>query len=347
MKELCEQAVRLLSEKKSFVLATIISQDGSTPRHEGAKMLITEDSIVETIGGGGMEAMVIEEARKNVMKDHLPKIIMYDLQPKESAVSDFICGGLNEVLIAYIDADKPELKDVFAAALCAAESGKEAWFVYAIDTNEGAEYPFQICVSIKGEGMTGTFVGDDKVANDIAQAPIRLAIHGETVDGVRYVADSIHSGGTIYLFGGGHVSQQVAAYARTLEFDVVVIDDRAEYANSERFPGCKIVVLDSFDHLPDFPIDQNSYIVIITRGHMADRTCLEWAVNTDAYYIGMIGSRTKVKIVKEAVKEKFGLSQEKMDSICSPIGLRIGAETPAEIGISIVAELIQKRHDKK
>jgi xanthine dehydrogenase accessory factor len=127
-----------------------------------------------------------------------------------------------------------------------------------------------------------------------------------------------------------------------LGFWTVVFDDRAEYANEQRFPGCEIVVLDDFRRLPELAVGDNTYILIITRGHAHDKTVLRWALGKDAKYLGMIGSRTKRDATYNSL-EKEGFSMEKMRDVACPIGLPIGARTPAEIAVSIMAEVIQVR----
>ena len=148
---------------------------------------------------------------------------------------------------------------------------------------------------------------------------------------------------TVYLFGAGHVSVNVYRAARMAGFEVVVIDDRESYANRERFPEAKDVYAEDFDHaLSQLTPNQSSYLVIVTRGHRDDMRVLRWAVDTPAKYIGMIGSQRKViAIYKELEKE--GIAAEKLARVYAPVGLDIGAITPEEIAIAIVAEMIAIR----
>ena len=151
----------------------------------------------------------------------------------------------------------------------------------------------------------------------------------------------------LYLFGAGHVAYSVYKVARVAGFDVVVADDRESYANRERFPDAREVIATDFDEtMPKIVPNENSYIVIVTRGHRDDMRILRWAVQTEARYIGMIGSKRKViSIYKELEKE--GLPAHLFEKVMAPIGLEIGAVTPEEIAVSIVAEMIAcKRHAK-
>ncbi len=145
----------------------------------------------------------------------------------------------------------------------------------------------------------------------------------------------------LHIFGGGHISFFLARLGKMLGFHVVIIDDRPEYANAERFPEAdETIAADLASAVKKLNINSSSYIVIVTRGHQSDSVVLEWAAKTPAAYVGMIGSRKKVKTVFEYLKSK-GIKQVQLDRIHAPIGLDIGAETPEEIAVSIMAEIIQ------
>ena len=141
----------------------------------------------------------------------------------------------------------------------------------------------------------------------------------------------------LILCGGGHVSLEVAHIARRLEFELVIIDDRPEFASRERFPMAGQVVCAPFPEALDaLGSRESDYYVILTRGHAHDRDCLEHVLRGKYAYAGMIGSRTKVAAVKAAL-EAAGIAREILDGVHSPIGLPIGAQTPAEIAVSIAA----------
>ncbi len=148
---------------------------------------------------------------------------------------------------------------------------------------------------------------------------------------------------TLYLFGAGHISQSTAAMGKMLGFRVVVIDPRPEYNNIDRFPDADSLVVEEYDNaFSKLEVDGNGYIVIYTTGHILDEQCLRFAVDTKAKYIGMIGSKKKVMEVKERLVQK-GVSQQQLDRVNAPIGIKIGAETPEEIAISILAEIIKAK----
>ncbi len=147
----------------------------------------------------------------------------------------------------------------------------------------------------------------------------------------------------LYLVGAGHVAFNVYKVARIAGFDVVVIDDREAYANRERFPDAREIFADDFDQtLAKIEPNENAYVVIVTRGHRDDMRVLRWAVQTDARYIGMIGSKRKVLTTYKELQAE-GLSPALFQKVQAPIGLEIGAVTPEEIAVSIVAEMIAAR----
>ncbi len=146
-----------------------------------------------------------------------------------------------------------------------------------------------------------------------------------------------------YIFGGGHVSKSISKVASMAGFTTVVIDDREAFANPERFPEAEETFADEYETVfPKLSINSSSYLVIVTRGHRDDMRVLRWAVTTPARYIAMIGSKRKtISVIHELEKE--GLSRELFEKIFAPMGLDIGAESPEEIAVSVVAEMIAAR----
>lgn len=152
---------------------------------------------------------------------------------------------------------------------------------------------------------------------------------------------------TLYLCGAGHISQTTALIGKMLGFRVVVIDPRPEFNNIDRFPDADSLIVEDYAiAIPKLDIDENSYIIIYTPGHILDEQCLYFATGTKAKYIGMIGSKKKVKEIKERLLQK-GVSQQQLDRVYAPIGLEIGAETPEEIAISILAEIIKVKRTRR
>ncbi len=369
MNTLNREIVNRLEAGESLVLASIITRNGSAPRSAGAQMIIMADgSISGTIGGGLLEAQSIKLAM-DVYSDHIAIVKPFHLTGKDAASSDMICGGDQEVLLEFID---PADKDLLAALKAslhqeltrqkgwwilqvpnAGESMEKLprWFIASdgkITSRPGLSFTTNIVLdSYEGMPMAssleqpGILLELDKVINHVTLPHEPQVI---TIGKNRFYIDPMSSYGTVYIFGAGHVSQKLALLTSMVGFRTVVLDDRAEFANKLRFPTSDeiIVVKNNEIAFSDLPLDSESYLVIVTRGHLHDKVILAQALSTKAKYIGMIGSKRKRDEIYKTLKSE-GFKQEILDEVHSPIGLSIGAESPEEIAISITAELIEMR----
>jgi len=145
------------------------------------------------------------------------------------------------------------------------------------------------------------------------------------------------------IFGAGHISRQVSRIATIAGFRTTIVDNRPAYANQDRFPEAERIFSDSFEEaFQTIEPHENTYLVIVTRGHQEDENVLRWAVRTNARYVGMIGSKRKVRTIAEHLLSE-GVPQDRLERVHMPIGLDIGAVTPEEIAVAIVAEAIQFR----
>lgn len=148
---------------------------------------------------------------------------------------------------------------------------------------------------------------------------------------------------SLVVVGAGHIAQPLAAVAKLLEFEVTVVDDRPEYASRERFPQADHVLLGPYrERLAALPLHSDSYLVLVTRGHVHDAAALEEVLDSEAAYIGMIGSKRRVRAVLESMA-RAGRDRERLIRVHAPVGIDIGADTPAEIAIAIMAEIINLR----
>lgn len=343
MKRIERDIWELLQRGEELVLATILTHLGSTPRSVGARMVIRPDGRIRgTIGGGKVEGDVIEAA-KEVRANAAPTIRSYDLTGTEGADMDLICGGRLSVLMEYL-APEPDVVRRYGTVLEAAAAGQRLLDVVLLPETVPSA-PLQRFVLV----LDGSLVGAGQLPADDA-AHIEKAFAKRRPAGIveragrRYLVEPLCGGGTVFLFGAGHVSLQVARLTSGLDFRTVVLDDRREFANESRFTEAdEVRVLADFDSaLQGLPVGPDSYLVIVTRGHSHDKTVLAQALRTAAGYIGMIGSRRKRDTIYKALLGE-GFSREDLERVHCPIGLKIGAETPEEIAVSIVAELIQAR----
>lgn len=165
-----------------------------------------------------------------------------------------------------------------------------------------------------------------------------------TYDNKELFVEYLASKPNLVICGGGHIALPLCNLGKLLDFNVIVIDDRKEFANNERFNIADEVICGDFEEvIKEKSFSKNTYFVIVTRGHKDDRRCLEAVIDKEYAYVGMIGSRAKVATVVKALLE-VGYSQELIDNVHTPIGLNIGGQTPAEIAVSIAAEIIQEKN---
>jgi xanthine dehydrogenase accessory factor len=335
----------ILEDGEDLVLATIVMHAGSTPRSVGSKMFIRRDgSIIGSIGGGLVEFEVQKLARE-IFATGKARIEEVELSGSDAATTDkMICGGRLEILLEFISG-APENAREYRTLVTALQSGKKGFLIKALDTREDSVRQMEWCLVQKDAVILGSFHGSDSAIPRLTAEAVRKkspVIAAE--EGTRYFVEPTFMPGTVFLFGAGHVSRPVAELSAMVDFRTVVLDDRTDFANSERFPKAdEIKVISTFDTIFDgLDIDRDSYLVIVTRGHMHDKTVLEGALRTNAGYIGMIGSRRKQRLVYQELLGK-GFTEDDLARVYNPIGLDINAETPEEIAVSIVAELIQVR----
>ncbi len=342
MREIVKEAIGLLEKGQGFALATIVEQARSAPRSAGARMVVRKDgAVIGTVGGGALEARV-QKIAAEVMTSRKAALVSFNLTAGDSSGMGMICGGEVSVLIEYVDAGDPSCLPLYRDLAAALERSERAWLVTLLPSEEDGRSGRSFLMRANGE-VTG-ILGDAAESLQDLLDEVRGCRAFTFLKGRRAVIDSLGNRGTALIFGAGHVGRSLVPVLSSVEFRTVILDDRQEFANLERF-GCadEIVHLDSFeDAFRGVTIDEQSYVVIITRGHLHDRTVLGQALRTTAAYIGLIGSRTKRDLTFQALLDE-GFVKEDLERIHSPIGLSIKAETPAEIAVSIAAELIRIR----
>lgn len=351
MKTITQHITAALEKGKKFAVATILANHGSTPGTPGNKMLVFEDLTIEgTIGGGLVESLVIDESVRLIRRQAC-RIKEFTLDHDMKDGLDMICGGALNVLIETFDSPLAEYEIIFKRIEELERKGEKGFLVSRISGISRSEFSLSKCAATPDGKVTGTNMLPPALLKKILEnrfqgsAPV---LHNENLE--EYIIETIQPKECIFIFGAGHVGLQLAKAAHIADFNTVVIDDRKEFANQERFPNAlKVIAVDHFSHafarLRDegFEIDRNSYIVILTRGHLHDQIVLDAALQTAPAYTGMIGSRTKRdKIYRNLLKK--GVSQDLLDSVYSPIGLDIKARTPGEIAVSIMGEIIEKRY---
>lgn len=344
MNPIVASACELLDRGRSFVLATIIRKQGSSPRTTGTRMLITpEQEIVGTIGGGLLEAETMRAAAQ-MGTDTPARVLTFDLTNQDAAAMDMICGGSVQVLLDYIQPNDFN-RMLFHKWQDLLSNGNRAMLISTVYGNDTHIQRIEHAVLDSENHVQGIldFSGDglEKLALLMTKP---AQIHVLHLEDRLIVADPGQVPKVLYIFGGGHVARPTAHIAAMTGFNVVVVDDRPEFSSGERFPeAMETRAIAGFDMaFENLPVNSDTYIVIVTRGHLHDRTVLAQALKTPVCYIGMIGSRRKRDTIYERLL-KDGYTQGDIERVHSPIGLSIGADTPEEIAVSIVAEMIAVR----
>jgi len=337
MEKIVQSMYESADKGESFVLATVISRNGSAPRSAGAKMLVRKDrSFTGTVGGGILEAQVQQLAYR-VNDNHQAEIRSFSFSGKDASTMDAICGGEVEVLVEWFDACDPFTVELIHKLYEILAARRKGWLLTALD-------PHSQKTSHMLQFTEGTLFGKLPAGLTAETVAGTRSMEYSVKEGIQIVVEPVNIVGTAFIFGAGHVSQSLADFVKAVGFWTVILDDRVEFCNRQRFQTAdELIVLDSYTGVMEkLGIDHNSFIVIVTRGHMNDREVLAQALKTDAGYIGMIGSRRKCKLVYEELI-KQGFTEQDIQRVHAPIGLAIKAETPEEIGVSICAEMIQVR----
>ncbi|MBF0526402.1 MAG: XdhC family protein [Deltaproteobacteria bacterium] len=354
MDKVYQAAIDMLKAGEPFVLATIIQHRGSSPRGAGSKMAVKRDkTIIGSVGGGKLEARV-QVAAEEIFQTGRSKILDFSLTGADAADTDMICGGDLSVYVELMDPAAGPVAEAMAGLNKIIRKGGRAVLATLVAPDLGQDFGDRRCLILTDGRVFGNLpelAANTELVyarmNDLISRNQSALIsgQGQTDTGlpVQLYLEPILAEPRLIIFGGGHVSYYVAQLADMVGFRVVVMDDRAEFANQDRFPMAKEVVAAPYEGVVDkLEVSDNCYLVIVTRGHVHDLTVLAQALKTSARYVGMIGSRRKTKLIFDHLLAG-GFTTADISRVHSPIGLGIHAETPEEIAVSIVAELIQVR----
>lgn len=297
-----------------------------------AKMLVTtRGARLGTVGGGCLEAEITERALE-VASTRMPAISHHTLNSELAGDYGLTCGGTAVMFIEPLYADDT-LTRVYAAAVATLSQGARAVIVTSADWSDGVQ--------------KAVFVGDEIIGKGslaMSEVAASLDAHAELplLTG-QILAEPLVGKPRLIVFGGGHVGARVGDAAAFAGWRVTVVDDRPDFADPTRHPKAEATVAcDYHDLPPTLAIDADTYVVVATRGHQHDAVVVEQLARLNTRYLGMLGSRRKVALTWKLLEER-GISRARLDQIHAPVGLSIGADTPEEIAISVVAELIATR----
>lgn len=361
MDDLWDRAEALLADGKSFVLATIIRTRGSVPREVGAKMVVPpEGQPFGTIGGGCGEGEVLRRSYPVLEQNLPPRIVEVDLTGDFDQDVIQVCGGLMDVAL---DVWRPEEHRELAHSLAeATRARRPTALVTALDAVDGSLSPgAKGCLSVGrgGPAVSPTLSLDQTLVETFSASVtdgksqlFAVSPQGQAVEEVvarrqdwpKVFVDVQSGQQTLVIAGAGHIAQPLCEIAHLMGFRTIVVDDRWAFANAERFPHAADIRVGPFGQVLDsLEINEQTFVVVVTRGHVHDEESVRVALHKSPAYIGMIGSKRRAKTTLERLAEQ-GFSPEQLSRIHTPMGLDIAAETPAEIAVAIAAEIVRARH---
>lgn len=336
--ELCRSVSRLGREGKRFALATVVHSAGPTPQRAGARAIALADrTLLGTVGGGAVEAETLRRAVES-MERRQPILFDFNLAGRDATVAEPVCGGSMRVLV---DPTARAQWAVYAAAAASLQRRERGCIVVQIEGEPGN-------LTVQARYVTAEDAEPD------AASHVNLALEQQRPIYVPAAKDSLVAAGLLVqpvvpqpqllVLGAGHVGQAVAQLAVDTGFDVIVIDDRADFAAQNRFSEQITVRCGSIaDQTREFSFDADTYVLIVNRNHRLDGEALEACLQHEVAYIGMIGSRRKVELLKHQFIETGKATSEQLERLYAPVGLDIGAATVPEIAVSIVAQLVSVR----
>lgn len=318
-KQLLDAIATGLAEGNGCMLATVLSRRGSAPRGIGTSMVVScAGNQTGTVGGGFLEHRAKQDALHFLAKQEVA-IRAYDIHADEKNVYS---GGVTILFRAFAGVEGRKLiakmEDAFAQK-------DEAYLVCQIENG----IPLESSVLSENELMETC-----KIECPPEQP---LLTEGEPA----WLIEPLRELPRVILFGGGHVAQCMARQLDLLDYRIWVVEDREAFAKEELFPSAERVLLCNYGNVePQLNITSRDHAIVMSRGHETDYQILRWLLRSKADYIGCIGSRKKIALTKERLRAD-GLDEAQISRLHAPIGLAICAQTPAEIAVSVAAELIQ------
>ncbi len=345
-----EHAAGLAAAGRSCVLATVVRTQGSTPQVVGAKLVVSDDEGERpfgTLGGGCVEADAILAAR-DVLAGGGPSLREYRLTEDLAWNTGLVCGGTMWILAERAaEAVRCGDRDLLPDLVEAARGGPPVAIVTRLH-RDGRAVGFDARAAVLADGRLVGTLGDAGSDDRIRELAVDQMRHGTPRlvpigDDIDVLIDPVTSRPALVIAGGGHVAKAIARQARLLDFDVTVLEDRPEFADPARFDGARVITGDVPSEIAAFDYGWHSFLVVATRGHKLDADCVLAAARTGVRYIGLLGSRRKTVLIADMLREE-GIDPARIEAIHAPVGLDLGGRTPAEIALSVMAEITQIRY---
>ena len=341
MQHILTELDHILRTGKTACYTALVETRGSTPQKSGAAMIVFPDgSQVGTLGGGCVEAEVKRRALQ-LLDSGSPELLTFQLDSDYGWDDGLICGGRMKMLVDPIrPGDDVGYYRTLIDAFLTDRACTEAVIIDAEKSGGRVADRFLFDDQRTLLALRGSQPPPDSLLQNLR--PLSERPRPYVAEGISYLPRLKRC--RLIIVGAGHVGQKTAELAAAVDFDVWVVDDREEYASAERFPAAKRLIVGPIDQvLSGLEIDPDTYCLIVTRGHNHDEEALYHLAETPARYVGLIGSRRKIKMIfEDLLRER--ISPEALRRVHAPLGFDIGSQTVPEIAISIVAELIAHRN---
>jgi xanthine dehydrogenase accessory factor len=346
------QVKQFLEEGETLAVATIVSTLGSTPREVAAKMVVTASGeILGTVGGGCGEAEVVREAVQ-VIRSRRPSMVKIELMDDIESDSPAVCGGILNVFVNPWWNEAGSACSQITDELIQIGSDGVAAVMATILKAENIEgvAPGNKCL-IRENAIRASDIRNEQLLQAVMKEAenrlkreeskqLTLSLAGDCK--VEVFFEVIPAIRKAVIVGAGHLAIPLVKFAKVLGFHITVLDDRVLYANRGRFPEAdEVLTGDMAATLRGLEITPQTYIVLITRGHQFDEPCLREVIHSQAKYIGMIGSKRRIKACFIRFRDEDGIPEDLLKRVHAPIGLDIGAESPEEIALSIISEMVK------
>ena len=338
MKRLFQELLGEMEQGRDAVLVTIIASSGSTPRGAGSRMLVKADGTsLGTIGGGTVEYRATRMALE-AMKEKSSRIQGFTLNRNQAADIGMICGGDVVVYFQYIDSANQACRELCGQISEALGKDEDSYLILDITDSTC----WKMGLYTENGGAYGMEMPEEllRAMNTVKECQREIA-------GRKYYVEPLVMAGSVYVFGGGHVAQELVPVLSHLGFRCIVMDDMEEFAYPSVFPTAEKTVTGDLERISEYvSVRPCDYVCIMTRGHQYDYYIQRQMLEVKPCYIGIMGSRNKIKVVTEKLMAD-GFSREEIEKCHMPIGTAIGAVTPAEIAVSIAGELIAVRAERR
>ena len=342
MSELFEHIERLRQAEGKVALATLVNTRGTTPRKEGAQMLVGEGGRIlgSVTIGGCVDAQVIEESAE-VLGQNLPRLLELNLGDEEAWEIGLTCGGTIEVFVEPVTLDRPGDRTLlfYERARAHAATGGRAAILTRL---EAPDHGAKLLVLDSGvlEGSLGEPFLDRRFAAEALEALGSGGSRKLFLEGVRAFMEVLAPPAILLIVGGGHVAMPLVNLGRTLGFRTVVVDGRPRFATRERFPDVdELRIGIPSDLVREIPLIPGTALVLVAHDYKYDLPVLRHALTTEVGYIGLLGSSRRGAAILNLLRED-GLTEAQLARLRVPIGLDLGAQSAPEIALAIMAEIL-------